>query len=160
MAFADFIQFDAVITDLKAQTKNEVIAEMVEALVKSGDLKQEDAATVVEAVLNREALGTTGLGHGLAMPHSKVDCVDKVVGAVAISQGNGVDFDSLDAENVNLFFLVLSPENSPNEHLATLSYISSRLKEDERALEQYLKQCKTLEEVRTLLNEDDLRKPL
>ena len=133
---------------------------MVEALVKSGDLKQEDAATVVEAVLNREALGTTGLGHGLAMPHSKVDCVDKVVGAVAISQGNGVDFDSLDAENVNLFFLVLSPENSPNEHLATLSYISSRLKEDERALEQYLKQCKTLEEVRTLLNEDDLRKPL
>ena len=94
------------------------------------------------------------------MPHSKVDCVDKVVGAVAISQGNGVDFDSLDAENVNLFFLVLSPENSPNEHLATLSYISSRLKEDERALEQYLKQCKTLEEVRTLLNEDDLRKPL
>ena len=59
MAFADFIQFDAVITDLKAQTKNEVIAEMVEALVKSGDLKQEDAATVVEAVLNREALGTT-----------------------------------------------------------------------------------------------------
>lgn len=160
MAFADFIQFDAVITDLKAQTKNEVIAEMVEALVKSGDLKQEDAATVVEAVLNREALGTTGLGHGLAVPHSKVDCVDKVVGAVAISQGNGVDFDSLDAENVNLFFLVLSPENSPNEHLATLSYISSRLKEDERALEQYLKQCKTLEEVRTLLNEDDLRKPL
>ena len=160
MAFADFIQFDAVITDLKAQTKNEVIAEMVEALVKSGDLKQEDAATVVEAVLNREALGTTGLGHGLAMPHSKVDCVDKVVGAVAISQGNGVDFDSLDAENVNLFFLVLSPENSPNEHLATLSYISSRLREDERALEQYLKQCKTLEEVRTLLNEDDLRKPL
>ena len=160
MAFADFIQFDAVITDLKAQTKNEVIAEMVEALVKSGDLKQEDAATVVEAVLNREALGTTGLGHGLAMPHSKVDCVDKVVGAVAISQGNGVDFDSLDAENVNLFFLVLSPENSPNEHLATLSYISSRLKEDERALEQYLKQCKTLEEVRTLLNEDDGRKPL
>ena len=160
MAFADFIQFDAVITDLKAQTKNEVIAEMVEALVKSGDLKQEDAATVVEAVLNREALGTTGLGHGLAMPHSKVDCVDKVVGAVAISQGNGVDFDSLDAENVNLFFLVLSPENSPNEHLATLSYISSRLKEDERALEQYLKQCKTLEEVRTLLNEDDLRKPV
>ena len=160
MAFADFIQFDAVITDLKAQTKNEVIAEMVEALVKSGDLKQEDAATVVEAVLNREALGTTGLGHGLAMPHSKVDCVDKVVGAVAISQGNGVDFDSLDAENVNLFFLVLYPENSPNEHLATLSYISSRLKEDERALEQYLKQCKTLEEVRTLLNEDDLRKPL
>ena len=160
MAFADFIQFDAVITDLKAQTKNEVIAEMVEALVKSGDLKQEDAATVVEAVLNREALGTTGLGHGLAMPHSKVDCVDKVVGAVAISQGNGVDFDSLDAENVNLFFLVLSPENSPNEHLATLSYISSRLKEDERVLEQYLKQCKTLEEVRTLLNEDDLRKPL
>lgn len=160
MAFADFIQFDAVITDLKAQTKNEVIAEMVGALVKSGDLKQEDAATVVEAVLNREALGTTGLGHGLAMPHSKVDCVDKVVGAVAISQGNGVDFDSLDAENVNLFFLVLSPENSPNEHLATLSYISSRLKEDERALEQYLKQCKTLEEVRTLLNEDDLRKPL
>ena len=160
MAFADFIQFDAVITDLKAQTKNEVIAEMVEALVKSGDLKQEDAATVVEAVLNREALDTTGLGHGLAMPHSKVDCVDKVVGAVAISQGNGVDFDSLDAENVNLFFLVLSPENSPNEHLATLSYISSRLKEDERALEQYLKQCKTLEEVRTLLNEDDLRKPL
>ena len=160
MAFADFIQFDAVITDLKAQTKNEVIAEMVEALVKSGDLKQEDAATVVEAVLNREALGTTGLGHGLAMPHSKVDCVDKVVGAVAISQGNGVDFDSLDAENVNLFFLVLSPENSPNEHLATLSYISSRLKEDERALEQYLKQCKPLEEVRTLLNEDDLRKPL
>ena len=160
MAFADFIQFDAVITDLKAQTKNEVIAEMVEALVKSGDLKQEDAATVVEAVLNREALGTTGLGHGLAMPHSKVDCVDKVVGAVAISQGNGVDFDSLDAENVNLFFLVLSPENSPNEHLATLSYIRSRLKEDERALEQYLKQCKTLEEVRTLLNEDDLRKPL
>lgn len=160
MAFADFIQFDAVITDLKAQTKNEVIAEMVEALVKSGDLKQEDAATVVEAVLNREALGTTGLGHGLAMPHSKVDCVDKVVGAVAISQGNGVDFDSLDAENVNLFFLVLSPENSPNEHLATLSYISSRLKEDERALEQYLKQCKTLAEVRTLLSEDDSRKPL
>ena len=80
MAFADFIQFDAVVTDLKAQKKNEVIAEMVDAFVKAGVLKQEDAGTVVDAVLNREELGTTGLGHGLAMPHSKVDCVDKVVG--------------------------------------------------------------------------------
>ncbi|MGN0930657.1 MAG: PTS sugar transporter subunit IIA [Thermoguttaceae bacterium] len=160
MAFADFIQFDAVVTDLKAQKKNEVIAEMVEALVKAGVVKQEDAGAVVDAVLNREELGTTGLGHGLAMPHSRVDCVDKVVGTVAISQGNGVDFDSLDGEKVNLFFMVLSPKNSAHEHLATLTYITSRLKEDERALEQYLKQCKTLDEVRILLNEDDMRKPL
>lgn len=160
MAFADFIQFDAVVTDLKAQKKNEVIAEMVDAFVKAGVLKQEDAGTVVDAVLNREELGTTGLGHGLAMPHSKVDCVDKVVGSVAISQGSGVDFDSLDGEKVNLFIMVLSPKNCPSEHLKTLTYISSRLREDERALEQYLKQCKTLAEVKTLLSEDDSRKPL
>ncbi|MGN0909959.1 MAG: PTS sugar transporter subunit IIA [Thermoguttaceae bacterium] len=160
MAFADFIQFDAVVTDLKAQKKNEVIAEMVDAFVKAGAVKQEDAGTVVDAVLNREELGTTGLGHGFAMPHAKVDCVDKVVGSVAISQGSGVDFDSLDGGKVNLFFMVLSPMDGASEHLKTLTYISSRLREDERALEQYLKQCKTLAEVRTLLSEDDSRKPL
>lgn len=160
MAFADFIQFDAVVTDLKSRTKNEVIAEMVDAFVKAGVVKQEDAATVVAVVLEREELGTTGLGHGVAMPHAKVDCVDKVVGSIAISQGSGVDFNSLDAEEVYLFFMILSPKDATNDHLATLTYISSRLKEDEKALEQYLKQCKTLDEVKTLLNEDDLRKPL
>ncbi len=160
MAFADFIQFDAVVTDLKSRTKNEVIAEMVDAFVKAGVVKQEDAATVVAVVLEREELGTTGLGHGVAMPHAKVDCVDKVVGSIAISQGSGVDFNSLDAEEVYLFFMILSPKDATNDHLATLTYICSRLKEDEKALEQYLKQCKTLDEVKTLLNEDDLRKPL
>ena len=98
-------------------------------------------------------MGSTGIGHGIAVPHTKHVCVDKLVGGIAICQGEGVDFDSLDAEEVKLFFMLVSPPDLPGEHLRALEYITHQLKRKDFV--EPLKACKTPEDVIKLLREAD-----
>ena len=111
--------------NMLAKTKTEALEELVNALIKGG-LKL-DSAKVIEGLQQREKLGSTGIGDGLAIPHGKISSLDEIVVAFGRSK-KGVDFDSLDGKPVHIFFLLLAPENSVGQHLKTLARISKMLK--------------------------------
>ena len=104
MKFSDFINTKAICAELKAQTKDEVIEELVQSLLDSGQIQADQRADIVASIMKREELGSTGIGRGVAVPHTKHPSVEQLVGTVGVSV-NGVDFDSLDGERVQLFFL-------------------------------------------------------
>lgn len=115
-------------------------------------LTKKNRDDIVAAVMKREELGSTGIGRGVAVPHTKHQSVEKLVGTVAISEG-GVDFDSLDGEKVQLFFLLVSPPDRPGDHLRALENISRQLRDDTFC--RFLKQSKTPQDVQQLLEEAD-----
>jgi len=128
MRMLDFLNEKAVSADLKSQDKNNVIKELTDLLVKSGQLKPRDKDGVVKVLLNREALGSTGIGQGVAIPHGKCEHVSKLIGAFGISK-SGIKFDSLDGEPAYIFFLLLAPLESSGPHLKALARISKLLKD-------------------------------
>jgi len=152
MKFSDFIEVSAIRADLKAQDKEGVIEELVEALVQSDGVKQGDKASIVDAVMKREELGSTGIGRGVAVPHTKHPSVDRLIGTVGISR-DGVDFNSLDGEKVNIFFLLVSPPDRPGDHLRALENISRQLRDDTFC--RFLRQSRTVDEIKQLLDEAD-----
>jgi mannitol/fructose-specific phosphotransferase system IIA component (Ntr-type) len=152
MKFADFVIADAVKAELTAEDKEGVIEEMVRALLDAGKIKEDELDSIVKAVLKREELGSTGIGRGVAVPHTKHPSVDRLVGTVAVSV-EGVDFDSLDGEKVHLFFLLVSPPDRPGDHLRALENISRRLRDDTFC--RFLKQSGSPDDIRQLLDEAD-----
>ena len=122
MKFADFINNKAINPGMEATSKEAVIRELVEGLVSSGGLKAADKDEIIKAILKREELGTTGIGRGIAVPHTKHASVSSPVGTVGVS-AEGVDFESLDGEPVQLFFCLLYTSPSPRD--ATLSRMPS-----------------------------------
>jgi len=152
MKFADFILSDAVKAEIKATDKQAVIREMVQSILEVGGVKKEEHEGIVKAILKREELGSTGIGRGIAVPHTKHPSVKRLVGTVAVS-AEGIDFDSLDCEKVQLFFLLISPLDCPGDHLRALEHITRQLKDDTFC--RFLKQSKTKEDVLSLLEEAD-----
>jgi len=152
MKFADFISPVAIRADLAADDKEGVIREMVQALLDAGRIEASEFESIVKAILNREELGSTGIGRGVAVPHTKHGSVDQLVGTVGVSRA-GVDFDSLDGEKVFVLFLLVSPLDRPGDHLRALENISRQLRDDRFC--RFLKQSKTAEEIRQLLDEAD-----
>ena len=152
MKFSDFICKDAIRTHLEADRKESVIRAMVQSLVEAKRINEKDHQGIVEAILKREELGSTGIGRGVAVPHTKHPSIDKLVGTVAVSD-EGVDFDSLDGEKVHLLFLLVSPPDRPGDHLRALENISRQLRDDMFC--RFLKQSKTPEDVWQLLEEAD-----
>jgi len=129
MKFSDFVATDAIKARVDASTKEGVIREMVDALVKAGSIQAADQEGIVKAIMKREDLGSTGIGRGVAVPHTKHPSVTKLVGTVAVSP-RGIDFESLDGEPVQLFFLLVSPPDRPGDHLRALENISRQLRDD------------------------------
>lgn len=150
MKFADFICREAVNADLNADDKESVIREMVASLLEAKQIKEDESDSIVKAILKREELGSTGIGRGVAVPHTKHPSVDRLIGAVAVSH-TGVDFDSLDGEQVQLFFLLVSPPDRPGDHLRALENISRQLRNDTFC--RFLKLSKTPQDI--LQNLDD-----
>ncbi len=152
MKFADFVSPEAIRAQLTATDKEGAIREMVQALLDTGKIQADELESIVKAILKREELGSTGIGRGVAVPHTKHPSVDQLVGTVAVS-GAGVDFASLDGETVQLFFLLISPPDCPGDHLRALENISRRLRDDTFC--RFLKQAKSAEDIHQLLNEAD-----
>ena len=152
MNFADFVVPDAIRSELTTDNKESVIREMVQALKDAGQIAEDEFESIVQAILKREELGSTGIGRGVAVPHTKHPSVDKLVGTVGVSV-DGVDFDSLDGEKVQLLFLLVSPPDRPGDHLRALENISRQLRDDTFC--RFLKQAKSAEDVQQLLEEAD-----
>ena len=152
MKFVDFISREAIRTNVEAEAKEEVIRRMATALQEAGKISEDQFESVVEAILKREELGSTGIGLGVAVPHTKHPIVSELVGTVAVS-ADGVDFDSLDGEKVYLLFLLISPPDRPGDHLRALENISRQLRHDQFC--SFLKQSKESEDVWQLLEEAD-----
>jgi mannitol/fructose-specific phosphotransferase system IIA component (Ntr-type) len=129
MRMSDFVVRDAIIADLAATTKEGAIREMVESLRAASQFKTTEPDDIVRAILKRESLGSTGIGRGVAIPHTKHAGVERLLGTVAVSR-NGVAFDSLDGEPVFVFVLLISPQDRPGDHLRALENVSRSLRAD------------------------------
>lgn len=152
MKFSSFVCERAMRADLVADDKESVIRELVGALVEADALKADEVENIVKAILKREELGSTGIGRGVAVPHTKHPSVEKLVGTVGVSS-EGVDFSSLDGEKVHIIFLLVSPPDRPGDHLRALESISRQLRDD--AFCRFLKQAKTAADIQQLLEEAD-----
>ncbi|MDR0871031.1 MAG: PTS sugar transporter subunit IIA [Planctomycetaceae bacterium] len=152
MKFADFILPGAVKAEITAANKQAVIREMVQSLLDAGGIEKDEYESIVKAISKREELGSTGIGRGIAVPHTKHPSVNRLVGSVAVCS-EGIDFDSLDCEKVYLFFLLVSPPERPGDHLRALEHITRQLKDDTFC--RFLKQSKTKEDILALLEEAD-----
>jgi len=152
MKFADFIASDAIRANLEAVDKESVIREMAQALLDAGRIAPKEFEGIVNAVLKREELGSTGIGRGVAVPHTKHPSVSQLVVAVAVSR-EGVDFASLDGERAQLFFLLISPPDRPGDHLRALENISRQLRDETFC--KFLKEAKSAEDIQQLLEEAD-----
>jgi PTS system nitrogen regulatory IIA component len=123
---ADILRESCVVADIKGKTKKEILLELVEPLKETNLIDNVDA--VVKIIMEREKLGSTGIGDGVAIPHGKMKNIDNIICAVGRSQ-EGVDFDAVDRRPVHIFFLVLAPEDSASLHLKVLSRISKILRD-------------------------------
>jgi len=150
MNITDLIKKGFIIEELKSKTKKEVLLELSEVFLR-GDVKV-DCDAMVEVLLDREKLGSTGIGDGIAIPHGKLPGLENLV----VSFGRtieGIDFDSLDGKPVHIFFLLMAPENSAGQHLKALAKISRMLKE--KVFRKELMEAKTSDEIYDLIDKKD-----
>ncbi|MBI5599318.1 MAG: PTS sugar transporter subunit IIA [Deltaproteobacteria bacterium] len=155
MRVSDVLSKECVIPELKARTKHEALAEMSAALAsRVGGL---DGEGLLERLLERERLGSTGIGYGVAIPHAKVKGIDAIVVGFARSSP-GVDFQSTDKMPVHLFFLIVAPEHSTAAHLKVLAAISRLLKDN--GLRNALTQAATGDDIYRVIMEGDWRMSL
>ena len=152
MKLGEIIPEGGILDDLKSEGKEDVIKEMVQALVKAGRVEEAASKKVVKALMDREELGSTGIGQGVAVPHAKHDSINDLVGAFGRSK-KGINFDALDGEPVHVFFLLLSSKSASGAHLEALAYIS-RLVRDEKFV-KFLRDARDVSGLRELLHEAD-----
>jgi len=151
MKIVDFLPKEAIVLDLKSKEKESAIKEMVEVLVKLK--KVNNAHETVDMLMQREKLGSTGIGQGVAIPHTRCDFVKEQVAVLSFSK-SGVDFSALDNCPVNILFLLLCPGASTGEHLQAMAKISKLLKD--KTLREALLQAKTSAEAFALIQQADV----
>ena len=152
MRLTEIVVKEAVIADLQAESKEAAIRQMVVGLRQAGKIREADEEAILNAILKREELGSTGIGWGCAVPHTKHPSVDSILVNVALHK-SGLDFQSLDGEDVFIMFLVVSPWDRPGDHLRGLETITRHLKSED--FRKFLKQSKTAADVWDLLAEVD-----
>ena len=148
MRMSEFVVRDSISANLSTTQKEGVIREMVENLRAAGFIRNNEPDDIVKQIMKRELLGSTGIGRGVAIPHTKHTSVDRLVGTIAVSK-NGVAFESLDGEPVHVLVMLISPQDRPGDHLRALENVSRSLKDD--AFVQALREAPTPEAVWALL---------
>jgi len=127
MKILDTLKKEAIIGDLKSTDKKEVLEELVTPIAGMIDVELEE---LVRILMERERLGSTGIGGGIGIPHGKLKNLDSLVLGFGLSR-KGVDFESMDGRPTHIFFVLLSPENSTGLHLKLLARISKLLKDED-----------------------------
>jgi fructose-specific phosphotransferase system IIA component len=155
MKIMDFLSKKAIVPEIKSTKKEDVIKELVDALIQAGEVNKNNRNKLIEALLAREKLGSTAIGQGIGIPHTKSEYVDKLVAALGISS-KGIDFDSLDDEPVYIVFLLLAPQDSAGPHLKALALISRLLKD--KYFRDNLRACKDEKSILKLIMEADEKK--
>lgn len=152
MKLREIVVEKAIVPQLQSTKRDDVIKELVHSLAESGAIDASLEEEFVKAVLARERKGSTGFGHGVAVPHVKTSKIDRLTVAIGISH-EGIEFKALDKEPVYSLFLLVSPEDRPEEHLDAMEAIFGNLQDDQ--FRRFLRQATTTEEVVTLLDEAD-----
>lgn len=135
--------------DLEATTKHGILRELARTVAPVAGIDAQDIAAVL---MERESLGSTGIGGGIAIPHGKLNTVKEIILGFGRSK-SGVSYDSLDGKPVHLFFLLLTPENSTGGHLKVLAQISKLLKMDH--FKQELINAETIDDIHEFILEQD-----
>ncbi len=154
MKIMDILSEDCVVVGLEAEDRDGVIKELLDVLVNAGKIKKEDENAIFNVLIDREELGSTAIGNGIAIPHAKTDKVSELVSAFGVSK-KGVDFRALDGEKVYLFFLLIAPKDSPGPHLKALARITRLLKD--KNFRAMLMEVKDKQEAVKLIEEEDNR---
>jgi PTS system nitrogen regulatory IIA component len=149
MKILDVLQPEAILPELKSQTKQEVLEELSAPVAQ---LAQIDPAALVRVLLERERLGSTGIGGGIGIPHGKLPNLNQLMIGFGLSR-KGVDFESLDGAPTRLFFLLVTPENSTGLHLKLLARISRILKNE--PFKERLLQATSREQIYGVIKEED-----
>jgi PTS system nitrogen regulatory IIA component len=149
MKILDVLPKDAILADLKAQDKKGILEELVEPI---SHLKEVNREELVRVLMERERLGSTGIGSGIGIPHGKLKDLDGLVLGFGLSR-KGVDFESMDNRPTHIFFLLVTPENSTGLHLKLLARISKILKHD--PFRERLLKAADREEIYAIIKEED-----
>lgn len=150
MKISELLDPVAIVADLHGAGKKEVLAELTDALLKTGANLSRDE--VLKVLMERERLGSTGIGEGVAIPHGKLKDLDHLLISFGLSR-NGVDFDSMDGKPAHLFFLLVAPEESVGVHLKTLARISKLLKGP--AVRERLQSAVDSAEIHRIISEEE-----
>ncbi len=149
MKILDLLKKEAIIVDLKATDKMGVIEELITPI---SQITQTDQTELVRVIMNREQLGSTGIGSGIGIPHGKLKELPSLVLGFGSSR-KGVDFDAIDGKRAYIFFLLLTPEDAAGLHLKLLARISRILKND--LFRQQLKDARNVDEVYAVIQSGD-----
>ncbi len=152
MKIMDILVREAVVLDLASRTKGEVLAEMARALATAEP--RLDADRLLEVLLERESLQSTGIGEGVAIPHGKLPGLDRLLASFARSRP-GVDFESIDGQPTHLFFLLVVPEHSGGQHLKALARISRFFRD--AAFRKHLLEAEQFDDVFRAIEEEDAK---
>ena len=150
MKITEFLDKHGIKMDMQSVEKEDILKELVDLLSEIKDIG--DKKTILKALVDRENLGSTGIGQGIAIPHGKTDKVKDIVAVLGISK-KGVNFDALDGESVYLFFLLVAPKENPGPHLKALAQISRLLRDSFFC--ELIKRCKTPDEVYDLIRKEE-----
>lgn len=153
MKITDFLDRRAIKIGLAATDKEGILKELVDILSEVKDMG--DRKAIVKALLERESLGSTGIGQGIAIPHGKTDRVKELVAVLAVSR-KGVNFDALDGEPVHIFFLLVAPKDTAGPHLKALAQISRILRDSYFC--ELIKRCQTPQELYELIKGEEEKK--
>ena len=154
MTLMDILSTSSVIVNLEGETKDEIIEELVNALEVGEAITDRDK--VLQAVLEREKIMSTGIGDGIAIPHGKSDAVVRLAAALG-TQKRGVDFEALDGEPAYVFFLLVSPANVSGPHIKALARISRLLKNDD--FKKKLISAASADEIMSIIEREEQNHP-
>jgi len=152
MKLSDIMVNDAIVPELKAQSRDDAIRELIDALAAAGGIPRKSAPDVAKAVLGRETQATTGIGKGVALPHAKIKGLKKPVGTIGRSS-EGIDFSALDSKPVYSVILLLSSPDNPDEHLQAMETIFKHVQRD--IFRKFLRQSETKAAIVDLIQEAD-----
>ncbi len=153
MKISEILEKNGIKIGLTSTDKESVLKELVEVLGQIENIGE--PKSIVKALLERENLGSTGIGQGIAIPHGKTDKVNRLIAVLGVSE-QGVNFDALDGELVYIFFLLVAPKDTAGPHLKALAQISRLLRDSYFC--QLIRRAKTPEDIYKLIQNEENRK--